>query len=181
MSRSRRPTVGGEQCRRPAISLVGIAFHLPHAQLIRSSSSVNLARSRWHSSAVSAANSGVGSLPTTCSQPPLRNRPSSGAIKRRVAAHPSAAPLEAALPFLYVGGLAGRYDDEQLPKTLPVVQLREAAALGPAAEAIEGAEGRVLFVLRPADGLRAALVGPEPPSERSRSPRVSGRRRRLRP
>ena len=48
-----------------------------------------------------------------------------------------------------VSGLAGRQHHQQTPQTVAVRQLRETAAFGIAAKAVEGTEGHVFLVGQP--------------------------------
>jgi hypothetical protein len=63
--------------------------------------------------------------------------------------------LAAPSAFDLVEGLAHRQHDQQAPEVVPVGQPRETAAVDAPAEAVEGAEGRVLLVL---DRPRTAVV-----------------------
>src|SRR5262249_26027846 len=63
-----------------------------------------------------------------------------------------APPLLPALVPQEVEGLPGGEDDQQPPQVVAVLQAREPAAGRGPAEGVEGAEGRVLLVGRPAAG-----------------------------
>src|SRR5439155_23965590 len=55
-------------------------------------------------------------------------------------------PLQARLLLQQVRRFASGEDDEQLPKVVPVEQLREEALFGPAAKAGERAQGDIFFI-----------------------------------
>ena len=62
--------------------------------------------------------------------------------------HPAGAPCRPTLVAHQVDRLAHGDDDQQLPKVVAVVELRELAAFGPLIEALEGTEGHILLVGR---------------------------------
>src|SRR5271166_1303794 len=66
--------------------------------------------------------------------------------------HPAGAPFRSTLAAYQVDRLAHGDDDQQLPKVVAVVELRELAAFGPLIEALEGAESHILLVGRAARG-----------------------------
>jgi hypothetical protein len=90
-----------------------------------------------------------------------------GRAQGRAAAHLAAAALVALVVLDDVGRLAGGEDHQQGPQAVAVLQVGELALFGPAAEGVEGAEGRVLLVgdaargsvqLRPRQGDQARVV-----------------------
>jgi hypothetical protein len=64
-------------------------------------------------------------------------------------------PTEAA--FDQIGGLSHGQDEEKLPEVVAIVEPRELSAPGPTEEAVQGAEGDILFIGRPVR--RAAKPG----------------------
>jgi hypothetical protein len=70
--------------------------------------------------------------------------------------------------------LAGSDDDQQAPEVVAVLQLREAAALRPAAEAVEGAESGVLLVGGAAGPALELLAGQRDQSAEVALPQLLG-------
>src|SRR5208337_1503798 len=80
--------------------------------------------------------------------------------------HPAGAPCRPTLVAYQVDRLAHGDDNQQLPKVVAVVELRELAAFGPLIEALEGAEGHILLVGRaPRGALELGAGKPNQPLE----------------